>query len=116
MLRQNRDSHLAAYVVWVPELGARQEDVASGAALVPDDRARHFWDPSENLGKEYGHVLATAPEPAWDVYMLFGKRVTWRARPPHPDFWMQQLGAAEGKAPRLDGATFAAQAARLLVR
>ena len=67
------------------------------------------------VANQYGRILSTAPEPAWDVYLVFGKSVRWKgADPPHPDFWMQQLVAAQGKAPHLDGAVFAKEVARLL--
>lgn len=104
------------YVVWVPELGAHEQNVAKATSLVPDGRALHFWNPSESLGKEYERILSTTPEPAWDVYFVFGKSVRWADQPPQPDFWMQQLVAAEGKAPLLDGSVFAADVARRLTR
>jgi hypothetical protein len=61
----------------------------------------------------YGRLLQT-PAAAWEVYMLFGLDVLWpKSGVPKPDYWMQQLGGVT-VAPRLDGAVFAARAAKLL--
>jgi hypothetical protein len=92
---------MAAYAVWVPELGAKESNVPGGAALVPDKRARHYWDDSDALGRAYGRVLGT-PGAAWDVYLLYPRGVRWTAAaPPAPLFWMHQLGGVT-IAPRLD--------------
>lgn len=113
MLLKNQDPRLEAFVVWVPELGAQQGNVADATRLVPDPRASHYWDPKETLGVAYSRVLPT-PGPAWDVYLLFGSGVQWPVSGvPKPDFWMHQLGGVTA-APRLDGAAFAAKAAGLL--
>lgn len=115
MLLKNADPRLEAYVVWVPELGAHENNVADATRLVPDARASHYWDPNEVLGAAYGRLLPT-PAAAWDVYMLFGPGTVWPASgAPKPDFWMQQL-AGVTTAPRLDGVAFAAEAAKLLGR
>jgi hypothetical protein len=113
LLLKNQDPRLEAFVVWVPELGAQQGNVADATRLVPDPRASHYWDPKETLGDAYGRMLPT-PGPAWDVYLLFGSGVQWPASGvPKPDFWMHQLNGVTA-APRLDGAAFATKAAGLL--
>jgi hypothetical protein len=113
LLQQNQDQRLAAYVVWVPELRAQLKDVASATALVPDHRAKHYWDPDEIVGIKYGRVLKI-DRPAWDVYMLFPTGTVWnRDEPPQPNFWMHQLGGVTN-APRLDPDEFAKRAAQLL--
>ncbi len=87
--------------MWVPQLGAKENDVPGGAALVPDKRARHYWDANGALGRAYGRVLRT-PDTAWDVYLLYARGVRWTdAGPPAPLFWMHQLGGVT-IAPRLD--------------
>jgi hypothetical protein len=92
---------LAAYVAWVPELGAQPKDVPGGMGLVPDTRALHYWDAQELLGRAYERILPT-PGPAWDVYLLFGRGVRWSgATPPKPAYWMHQLGGVTS-GPRLD--------------
>lgn len=113
MLLKNGDQRIQAYVVWVPELGAHENNVADATRLVPDARASQYWDPSEALGIAYGQLLQT-PGPAWDVYFLFGPDATWPASGvPRPSFWMQQLSGVTA-APRLDGRVFATQAEKLL--
>jgi hypothetical protein len=114
LLLKNQDPRLEAFVVWVPELGARENNVADATRLVPDVRSSHYWDPNEALGVAYGRLLPT-PAAAWDVYMLFGPRTMWpKSGVPKPDYWMQQLSGVT-TAPRLDGGVFATQAQKLLV-
>jgi hypothetical protein len=114
LLQKIADPQLAAYVVWVPQLAAQRKNVGPATVLVPDPRAKHFWDPSEVVGSKYGRVLGIG-YPAWDVYMLFGRGFRWRgADPPKPDFWMHQLGVTI--APRLEPHEFARRAATLLRR
>lgn len=101
ILAREPSTQLAAYVAWVPELGAQPKDVAGGMTLVPDPRAFHYWDAREVLGRAYGRILPT-PGPAWDVYLLFRRGVRWAgATPPKPDYWMHQLGGVTS-GPRLD--------------
>ncbi len=113
MLLKNKDPRLEAYVVWVPELGAHENNVTDATRLVPDARASHYWDPNEALGVAYGRLLPT-PAAAWDVYMLFGPDATWpKSGVPKPSYWMHQLGGVSA-APRLDAGVFASRAANLL--
>lgn len=105
MLGRESSNDLAAYVVWVPELGAKVQNVADGMALVTDKRARQYWDPEELLGGDYQRILPT-PGPAWDVYLLYPRGVQWTAAAPaKPAFWMHQLGGVTN-APRLDSEVF----------
>jgi len=114
LLLKNADPDLEAFVVWVPELGAKEGNVADATSLVPDSRATHYWDPQEILGTTYGELLST-PGPAWDVYFLFARGVEWpNTGVPKPTFWMQQIGVTN--APLLDPVRFAAEAASLLER
>ena len=107
MLLKNQDPRLAAFVVWVPELGAQQKDVAGARSRIA------LLGPHETVGIEFGRLLPT-PSAAWDVYMLFGAEVIWpKTGVPKPDFWMQQLSGVT-IAPRLDGGVFASRAAALL--
>jgi len=100
-------------VVWVPELGAKIENVSRATSLIPDKRAKQYWDPNEHLGTQYGRILGI-DRPAWDVYMLFDPQAVWSAKgPPQPYFWMHQLGGVTN-APRLDANEFAMRANQLL--
>jgi hypothetical protein len=101
ILDHEKSRGLAAYFVWVPELGAQSKDVPGGMALAPDKRARHYWDENEVLSIAYGKSLPT-PGVAWDVYMLFPRGVRWDSpAPPKPVYWMHQL-AGVTNAPHLD--------------
>jgi hypothetical protein len=96
------------YVVWTKKLFGDNRDAASNAAsLVPDRRARHFWDPTGYLGKQYGKTLELpgGRRFAWDVYLIFDPKVSWTDAPPVPAFWMHQLGGQKPEL-RLDGARF----------
>jgi hypothetical protein len=84
---------LRAYVVWVPKLYGREQDVPLATRYVPDARARHYWDALGVLVRQYDTVLGLG-EDAWDIYMVYGPRARWDgATPPRPDFWMHQLGS-----------------------
>lgn len=87
------------------------------ATLMPDPRARHYWDPEMLVGKAYQSYLEI-PEPAWDVWMLFGRDASWgEAGPPPPDWWEHQLGGAGLPAElSLDPDRFAEKATELLGR
>lgn len=120
MFEKIDDPHLRAYVVWVPELYAQESDVPRGLATVPDARATHFWDGDGLLMRGYGPVLGlprigSRTINAWDIFMIYGPDTKWeQSAPPMPDFWMHQLLSPGIRAPRLDGAKFAAQAVQLL--
>ena len=43
---------------------------------MPDTRARHYWDPSQLIGKAYQEFLGLA-YPAWDIWMVFDPGVGW---------------------------------------
>jgi len=112
LLLTNKNPDLAAFVVWVPQLGAHQGNVADATRIVQDPRATQYWDPNDALGNAFSPVLGLG-ESAWDVYLLYKRGDTWPASGvPKPDYWMQQLGIAN--APRLDGAVFAQHAATML--
>lgn len=108
------DPALRAFVAWVPILPADCETAAIGSAsLVPDERARHFWDQQKALPGPFSKALSLPDGwPAWDVYLAYPAGVTWGDAPPNPAFWHHQLGP-QANAPRLDGPTFRTQLQRL---
>ena len=111
MLQKNASRDLAVYVVWVHELGAQTKHIPEAAKLVPDERARHYWDGGEVIGKEYKDVLRIA-NTAWDVYFVFAPGMRWgSAGAPRPDFWMHQMSKVT-QAPTLDPKVFAAEVAK----
>jgi hypothetical protein len=106
-------SALKVYVVWVPMLGAAEQNVPEATGLATDARVRHYWDGENVLGTAYQSALGLSG-PAWDVYMLFGGTATWSGSiPPVPAYWMHQLGGVTS-APFLDPDLFAAKAESLL--
>ncbi len=114
MLERTDREDLAVYVVWVPELGAREEHVEEATRLMPDPRARHYWDPEERMGRVYARViLGSEGPPLWDVYFLFDRTASWRDEPPRPDFWSHQLVGLDA-ARHFDADTFAERTRTLL--
>lgn len=83
------------------------------AALMTDPRVRHYWDPGDRVGRLYAPVLGT-DEPAWDVWLLFGRDARWEADVPEPGWWEHQLSGLPAER-RLDPGRFAEKAGELLV-
>ena len=111
-LKKDTSSKIAVYVVWSPQLGAQEKHVASATSLVPDRRARHYWDGHELVGRAYQPLLGL-PAPAWDTWMLFGREAMWRGdTPPTPAWWEHQLNAGPPEL-HLDPSRFASHAEAL---
>ena len=107
-MKKNPSRDLAVFVVWVPELGAQPKHVPDAAKLVPDERARPYWDGGQVLEKEYRDVLRIG-RVAWDVYFIFSPGMRWgSAGAPRPDFWMHQMSKVR-EAPELNPKVFAAE-------
>ena len=101
VFEQVADADLRVYVVWVPMFRGLERDVPNATTEVYDARARHYWDESSLLVSGYRQTLSL-PEPAWDVFLLYGRDTRWTGDvPPAPDYWMHQLGSK--KRPRVDG-------------
>lgn len=111
-LKKDSSSNIAVYVVWSPQLGAQEKHVASATALVPDPRARHYWDGSMLVGSAYQPLLGL-PAAAWDTWMLFDRDAVWHGdTPPKPAWWEHQLNAGPPEL-HLDPARFASHAEAL---
>ena len=111
-LKKDTSSNIAVYVVWSDQLGASEGNVASATSLIPDARARHYWDGNELLGKAYQPMLGL-PAAAWDTWMLFDRDVVWRDdSPPKPAWWEHQLGRGPPEL-HLDPKRFASHAEAL---
>jgi hypothetical protein len=117
LLSREPDPKLRPYVVWVPELGGREEDVPVATGFVPDARATHYWDGLRVMMRGYRAVLEV-PEDPWDVYLVYGPGTRWESElPPKPDYWMQQLWSEPEprvKGPYLDPEVFADKVITLL--
>ena len=82
---------MVVYVVWSSQLGGEERHVAKAAELIPDRRARHFWDAGQLVGTALQPILKT-PEAAWDVWLLYDRDVRWEGEaPPRPAWWEHQL-------------------------
>jgi hypothetical protein len=92
-LKKDSSKDVAVYVVWSPQLGAEEKHVASATTLVPDPRARHYWDPQMFVGWRY-QPLVGSEGAAWDTWMVFDKNALWRGDSvPRPAWWEHQLSA-----------------------
>ena len=84
---------------------------------MPDPRAHHYWDGGRVMGNIY-RVLEIENETidvgteAWDVWLLFDQKATWKAAAPQPVWWEHQLRAPPPER-MLDPRRFARKAAEL---
>ncbi|MFL5274586.1 MAG: hypothetical protein ACJ79E_21225 [Anaeromyxobacteraceae bacterium] len=120
------DDGLRAYVVWTKILD--EDDLAAArkaAASIHDPRVVQLWDGDAELARTLGEALRIpVREPgdrgfglAWDVYLLYPARATWRERAPQPAFWMQQLEQMEtSPVPLLDADVLRGEVAAALPR
>ena len=115
MLAQISSPDVHVYTVYLPILQADQEaSVPSALRSLPDDRVSFYWDQKEETAQAYSRILKLRPgQPAWDVYLAFGRNAEWQTAPPDPDYWMHQLGGQPLER-RLDGPRFAEVIKRLL--
>ena len=111
-LAKDSSKDIAVYVVWSPQLGAQETNVASATGLIADARARHYWDGAMLVGTAFQPLLTLAA-PAWDTWMLFDRNAMWRGdTPPMPAWWEHQLSKAPPEL-HLDPARFASHAEAL---
>ncbi len=99
-------------MVWSSQLGAQAKHVAEGAALLPDQRAKHYWDGEQVAGHAFKSFVGTSSA-AWDVWLLFEPEVLWEDEPPAPTWWEHQIRGLPAER-RLDPERFARQAKELL--
>ena len=95
VLERQKDAPLDVLVVWIPAIGGDDYFAAiRSLAKIPDDRARHYWDGSQELGEAISPVLGIRSRMAWDVYLLFDAEADWahgKEAPPAPVQWLHQL-------------------------
>src|SRR5438093_11883732 len=90
------DERLRAYYVWVPMLpGDTAEAAAAAERRLIEPRAVHYWDGGLHISRHVGQALGV--DPAWDLYLAYGRDDTVLDR---PRFWMHQLPIDQGT--RLD--------------
>ena len=110
---------MAVFVVWSSQLGAEERHVADATRLIPDPRARHYWDPDRLVGKAVTRRLQlmldrapTGDPAAWDVWLLFDRSARWDSLPPVPAWWEHQTNMLPPER-HLDPERFAARAREL---
>lgn len=91
MLEKVPDASFDLFVVWIPAIsGDDYEEAMRSTSLVPDLRARHYWDGSQALGEALSPVLGLRARMAWDVYLLYDGDARWDDKPPTPRHWLHQ--------------------------
>lgn len=121
-MEQQPDADVEVFVVWSGQVGGRPRHVSEAAALMPDPRARHYWDGGRVVGAAFQSLSVEDREfrladEAWDVWLLFGPDAEWTADgPPEPAWWEHQLGGRLPEERRLDAERFAHRAAGLARR
>jgi len=90
-LKKDTLNDVAVYVIWSPQLGANESHVASATSLVPDRRAKHYWDGQVLVGSKYQPLVGSSAA-AWDVWMVFDKHAMWPGDSvPRPAWWEHQM-------------------------
>lgn len=118
-MNESSDQDIAVFVVWSPQLGAKEKHAIDATKTVTDVRARHCWDPEMVIGRQYQTLLHPDGEeiqlsrPAWDVWLLFDGTAAWSAAgAPTPVWWEHQLRGMPDDV-KLDPERFARKAAEL---
>ena len=107
VLAASPDAGVAAAVVWIPMLEADSEPAAAAsAALLPDPRATHFYDPHRRAGAAVAASIGAPSQVAWDMYLFYEPAARWPSgavaggpspapgalSAPPPAAWFHQLG------------------------
>lgn len=91
VLERVPEAPIDVFLVWVPAIsGDDYEEAMSSTSLVPDLRARHYWDGSQAVGEAVSPVLGLRARLAWDVYLLFDGDAKWDGTVPTPRHWLHQ--------------------------
>lgn len=109
-MRKTDDPNLAAYVIWVPRNGAKEEHVERVTGLVTDERATHYWDGAHALIEPYAEMLELTG-PCAGMFMIFEPGARWPERGvPRPDY-VEDAHAKEFNRPwpHLDAKRFASK-------
>jgi hypothetical protein len=91
VLEQLEGEPIEVFVVWIPAIGSdRFEATENAMTLIPDERARHYWDGSQALGEVLSPSLGIRAKMAWDVYVVYDGAAEWEDSPPRPLSWLHQ--------------------------
>ena len=90
-LEQLEGEPIDVFVVWIPAIsGDRYEATENAMTLIPDERARHYWDGSQALGEALSPTLGIRAQMAGDVYVVYDGAAEWGDAPPAPTSWLHQ--------------------------
>lgn len=111
-----KGASVKVYVVYEPVIGGKESNIPEAADLLHTTRARHYWNPTGDFGRQMSHALGCWSGSrwvyAWDTWMIYAPDVAWTgANPPEPAFLMHQLQGLQGnpRFPFLDSRVFAAK-------
>jgi hypothetical protein len=117
LLAGTPDPRLQTFVVHLPVIGAKAENVPPASELLHNPNVHHYWDPSGNFGHQITAALQLKRGDklvyAWDVWMIYTADAVWKSAPPPPALFMHQLPTLPGNQ-FLDADEFAAKARALL--
>lgn len=103
--------------MWEPILKTDSERAARKArALLDDPRVEHFWVRTRDVGKMFQDPIGLKGEPAWDVYLVYPRGVSWDRSLPIPEYFMHQLRGRLPDEQRLDAPKLAERLKVLLRR
>lgn len=84
------------FVIWIPAIGGdRYEATDNAMTLIPDARARHYWDGGQTLGEALAPAIGIRAKMAWDVYLVYDETVRWNDAAPGPTSWLHQKGGED---------------------
>ena len=84
------------FVVWIPAIsGDRFEATDDAMTLIPDERARHYWDGSQSLGEALAPAIGIRARMAWDVYLVYDGAAAWGDEALAPSSWLHQKGGED---------------------
>ena len=85
------DDSLRVFVVWTAAIRTDHYEASiESRKLIPDARARHYWDGEQKYGYALAPVLGTRMDFAWDVYVVYEPGTSWGSAPPAPADWLHQ--------------------------
>ncbi len=117
LMQKTDDDNLKLYVVWGPMLGREtEEDAKTATALVPDERAMHFWTDSNRVADLYQGALGFTDEEesGWDTFSLYAPGTRWESGPPPEPHLFMHVNKPLPEEKRLNAIDLAAEAAKLL--
>lgn len=117
LMQKTDDDNLKLYVVWGPMLGREtEEDAKQATALVPDDRAMHFWTDSSRVADLYQGTLGFTDEEesGWDTFSLYAPGTRWESGPPPDPHLFMHVNKPLPEEKRLNAIDLAAEAQELL--